>query len=184
MPSESCLKKFGEQLPTELRQRFGNQIQAIHRDAFDPWIEVAAAGLVDVCRTLRDESPWQLDMLNCITGIDYFTSDPKQAAKVDWQPHLQVVYHLSSIQQKHSLVLKVRLPRWKDDREGELPELPTVSGIWSTAELARARGVRSDGSAVPGSPGPVPHSVPGGLGGASVAQGLRNAAGIPRDSRA
>ena len=99
MPSESCLKKFGEQLPTELRQRFGNQIQAIHLDAMDPWIEVAAAGLVDVCRTLRDEAPWQLDMLNCITGIDYFTSDPKQAAKVDWQPHLQVIYHLSSIRE-------------------------------------------------------------------------------------
>ena len=133
MPGESCLTQFGDRLPTELRKRFGDRIEAIQVDAIDPWIEVSAAGLVDVCGMLCDEPPWQLDMLNCITAIDYFAADPKQAAKVDWQPHLQMVYHLSSIRQKHSLVLKVRLPRWKDDQEGELPELPTVSGIWSTA---------------------------------------------------
>ena len=69
-------------------------------------------------------------MLNCITAVDYFEPDPKKAAKVDWQPHLEVVYHLSSISKKHTLVLKVRLPRWKDDQEGELPEVPTVSGVW------------------------------------------------------
>ena len=40
-------------------------------------------------------------MLNCITGVDYFEPDPKKAAKVDWQPHLEVVYHLSSVPHKH-----------------------------------------------------------------------------------
>ena len=36
-------------------------------------------------------------MLNCITGVDYFEPDAKKAAKVDWQPHMEVVYHLSSL---------------------------------------------------------------------------------------
>jgi NADH-quinone oxidoreductase subunit C len=33
-----------------------------------------------------------------------------------------------------SLVVKVMLPRWKDDVPGEIPEVPTVSGVWSTAD--------------------------------------------------
>ncbi len=39
-------------------------------------------------------------MLNCITGVDYFEPDPKKAAKVAWQPHLEVVYHLWSVPQQ------------------------------------------------------------------------------------
>jgi NADH-quinone oxidoreductase subunit C len=33
-----------------------------------------------------------------------------------------------------TLVLKVILPRWKHDVPGELPEVPSVSNIWSTAD--------------------------------------------------
>ena len=51
-----------------------------------------------------------------------------------WQPHLEVVYHLWSVPNKNSLVLKVMLPRWKDDQQGELPEVPSVAGVWSTAD--------------------------------------------------
>ena len=32
------------------------------------------------------------------------------------------------------LVLKVILPRWKDDDPGALPEVPSVSGVWPTAD--------------------------------------------------
>jgi NADH-quinone oxidoreductase subunit C len=35
---------------------------------------------------------------------------------------------------RHRLVLKVMLPRWKGGIEGQLPELPSVSAVWSTAE--------------------------------------------------
>jgi NADH-quinone oxidoreductase subunit C len=35
---------------------------------------------------------------------------------------------------KHSLVLKVKLPRWKNDVPGELPEVPSVAHIWATAD--------------------------------------------------
>jgi NADH-quinone oxidoreductase subunit C len=73
-------------------------------------------------------------MLHCITGVDYFEPDPKKASKNDWQPHLEVVYHLSSLVTKTTLVLKVILPRWKNDTPGELPEVPSVAGVWSTAD--------------------------------------------------
>jgi NADH-quinone oxidoreductase subunit C len=117
-----------------LQSRFGSHITGSNLQAIDPWIEVAAAGLVEVCTYLRDDAELRLDMLNCVTAVDYFEPDPKKAAKTGWEPHLEVVYHLSSTVKKHSLVLKVMLPRWKDGVEGQLPEVPSVARVWSTAD--------------------------------------------------
>ncbi|HEY2841081.1 MAG TPA: NADH-quinone oxidoreductase subunit C, partial [Pirellulales bacterium] len=58
----------------------------------------------------------------------------KKAAKADFQPHLELVYHLWSIPNKTSLVLKVMLPRWQNDVAGQIPEVPSVAGVWSTAD--------------------------------------------------
>lgn len=121
-------------LMQRLHQRFAQRIVGGNLEAVDPWVEVTADGLPAVCRYLRDEPDLRFTMLNCISGVDYFQPDPNKAARVDWEPHLEVVYHLSSLTHKHRLVLKVRLPRWKDDVEGRLPEVPTVSGVWSTAD--------------------------------------------------
>jgi NADH-quinone oxidoreductase subunit C len=117
-----------------LQQQFGDKITGSNLEAIDPWIEVAPGGLVDVCRYLRDQPDLRFTFLNCISGVDYFEADPKKAAKTGWQPHLEVVYHLWSFQNKASLVVKVMLPRWKNGVEGEIPEVPTVSGVWSTAD--------------------------------------------------
>ena len=124
----------GQGFLDRLKQEFGDRITGANLQAIDPWIEVSPAGLVDVCTYLRDQPDLRFNMLNCISAVDYFEADPKKAAKVDWQPHLEVVYHLWSLPQKTSLVLKVMLPRWKDDRPGELPEVPTVSNVWRTAD--------------------------------------------------
>jgi NADH-quinone oxidoreductase subunit C len=124
----------GQALVDRLKKKFGNLITGSNLQAIDPWIEVAPQGLVEVCTYLRDDSELRLDMLNCITGVDYFEPDPKKAAKTGWEPHMEVVYHLSSTVKKHSLVLKVMLPRWKDGIAGEIPEVPSVAGVWSTAD--------------------------------------------------
>ena len=124
----------GEQFVANLQKKFGGKIVGHNLEAIDPWIVVAPEGLVEVSAYLRDEPALAFDMLNSIAVVDYFEPDPKKAAKAGWDPHLEVVYHLSSIQKKHTLVLKVMLPRWKDDQEGVLPELPSVSGVWSTAD--------------------------------------------------
>ena len=116
-----------------LSQRCDPWITGGNAEAIDPWIEVAAEGLPEVCRLLRDDPDLRMNMLHCISGVDYFEPDEKKAAKVPWQPHVEVIYHLSSLVHKHRLVLKVHLPRWKDGVEGQLPEVPSVSSIWSTA---------------------------------------------------
>ncbi len=112
----------------------GHAVVGSNAEAPDPWIEVTVDGLLDVCAALRDDATLQMNMLHCISGVDYFEPDEKKAAKVDWEPHLEVVYHVSSLEQRHRVVLKVSLPRWKDDVEGQLPEIPSVSPLWSTAD--------------------------------------------------
>ena len=47
---------------------------------------------------------------------------------VDWKTHLTMVYHLSSTQHRHTLVVKAKLDR-------DHPEIETVSDIWRTAEF-------------------------------------------------
>jgi len=117
-----------------LSERFGRWITGSDLEALDPWIELSAEGLPEVARFLRDDPQLQMNMLNCISGVDYFEPDEKKAAKVDWRPHVEVIYHLSSMTHKHRLVLKVLLPRWKDDVAGQLPEVPSLSAVWSTAD--------------------------------------------------
>ncbi|MEM8945572.1 MAG: NADH-quinone oxidoreductase subunit C [Planctomycetota bacterium] len=124
----------GQAFVDQLKQKFGDKIADANFENIDPWIVVTPDGLVDVCKYLRDEPSLAFDYLNSITGVDYLHTDEKKAAKAGWDPHMEVVYHLFSMKHKHSLVLKVMLPRWKDDQEGVIPELASVSSVWSTAD--------------------------------------------------
>jgi NADH-quinone oxidoreductase subunit C len=124
----------GPSLVDQLKQKFGDLITGVNLENVDPWIEVAPNGIVVVCSFLRDEPSLAFDYCNSVTAVDYFEPDEKKAAKVTWQPHIEVVYHLFSMRHKHSLVLKVLLPRWTGPGLNELPEVPTVSGVWSTAD--------------------------------------------------
>ena len=118
----------------KLKKKFGDKITGTNSQAIDPWIEVNPESLVEVCTYLRDDPELKLEFLNCITVVDWLETDPKKAAKAGFEPHLELVYHMSSISKKHSLVLKIMLPRWKDDVPGELPEVPSVNRVWRTAD--------------------------------------------------
>ena len=124
----------GQSFIQTLVDKFGDKIAGSSLDAIDPWIDVVPDGIVDVCEYLRDSDGLKFDFLNCITAVDFFEPDPKKAKKVSWEPHIELVYHLSSIELKHTLVVKVNLPRWKDGEEGQLPEIESVAGVWRTAD--------------------------------------------------
>ena len=83
---------------------------------------------------LRTDEQLKMDMLNCITAIDYLLTDPKKAKKADFDPHIEVVYHMSSISLKHSLVMKTKVERWRDGVEGQCPRVASVSQVWRTAD--------------------------------------------------
>ena len=117
-----------------LEQKFGPKIKAKKADVLDPFVAVEAGDLLDVCRYLRDDPKLKFDLLNCITGVDYFEPDAKKAPKAGFEPHVEVVYHLQSFTHRHRFVLKVILPRWKGDQPGQLPEAPTLTGVWGSAD--------------------------------------------------
>jgi NADH-quinone oxidoreductase subunit C len=123
-----------QDIHAELNRTLGTWLVTQDLEAIDPWIEIKPEGLIEVCRYLRDERALWFDMLHCITAVDYFEPDPKKAAQAGWQPHLELLYHLSSTVERHRLVLKVGLPRWRNDQPGELPEVASVCELWSTAD--------------------------------------------------
>ncbi len=133
-----------------LRQLWPHLVIDAKLDAIDPWIEILPSGLLQVCGTLKDEPSLAFDFLHLITAVDYFQPDPKLAAKTDWQPHLELVYHLSSMVHGHRLVLKTTLPRWVDQADDRLPEIDSVGRLWPTAlwherEVFDLSGVRFSG---------------------------------------
>ena len=118
-----------------LEGQFGAAITAKNLDGFDPCVTVDPASLVAVCTFLRDDPRLKFEMLNDITGVDYLEPDAKKAAKAGFEPHLEVLYHLSSFTfPGRRFKLKVSLPRWKGDVPGQLPEVPTVCGVWRAAD--------------------------------------------------
>ena len=65
---------------------------------------------------LRKEEAMNFDYMFCLTCVDY-------------PEHMMMVYHLRSMNQKHEMVLKVKI----DDREN--PAVDTLCDIWRTAEF-------------------------------------------------
>ena len=124
-----------EDLHKLLVGEFGeSKITGSNFTAKDPWIEVAENAIVDVSRFLKHDERTQFDHLNDLCGVDYFEPDPKKAAKFNHQPHVQVVYHLTSYSLRHRITVKVKVPRWKDDSTKTLPDVPSVASVWAIAD--------------------------------------------------
>jgi NADH-quinone oxidoreductase subunit C len=117
-----------------LEGKFGPKIKSKNTEALDPFVVVEPADLLEVCRFLRDDSRLKFEILAVISGVDYLEIDPKKVAKAGFDPHVEVVYHFQSFTHRHRFVLKVMLPRWKGDKAGELPELPSVTPLWASAD--------------------------------------------------
>jgi len=109
-------------------------------------VELSADHLLEVCKILRDESPFGFDELMDVSGVDYLdyglsewrteattasgysrATDPIEKERViPWdKARYGVVYHLLSIANNHRLRLKVYLA-------GE-PQLPSLIDLWASA---------------------------------------------------
>ncbi len=84
-------------------------------EASDEWVIIRPDLLLQVAQFLKATPGLEFNYLNCITGVDYLD-------------YLEVVYHLTSMEHNHSLVLKVRCSR-------EKPEVPSVVSVWRGADL-------------------------------------------------
>ena len=122
-------------IATLVQSQFGAAVTGVAMAGPDLSVTVEADHLVEVCTFLRDDPRLKFEMLNDVSGVDYLEPDAKKAAKAGFDPHVEVVYHLSSFTfPGRRFTLKVVLPRWKNDTPGELPEVPTVSGVWPAAD--------------------------------------------------
>jgi NADH-quinone oxidoreductase subunit C len=104
-----------EELKKVLQEKFGAESVVPTTDlAGDPFVTVAAAKIVEILTFARDDARLGFDCLSNLTGVD---------APPD---HLDVVYHLFSYPLRHSLTVKVRVPK-------SSPRLPSVEQIYPTA---------------------------------------------------
>ncbi|WP_308379381.1 NADH-quinone oxidoreductase subunit C [Parapedobacter tibetensis] len=112
-----------ERVKTLLIGQFGEQvIVAEERSGLQPSLVIDKELLQDVCLFLRDGEETYFDFLSCISAVD----DGVEAGT------FTVVYHLASIPYKHQLTLKVVV---QNDRQlNNLPVVPSVTGVWRTAD--------------------------------------------------
>ncbi|HMO35378.1 MAG TPA: NADH-quinone oxidoreductase subunit C, partial [Gemmatales bacterium] len=96
-----------------VQEKFGKQVLATQSSALDPYLVLEVGGWPSIALWLRDDPRLQMDILNCISFVDYLETEPSKVAKAGFEPHVEVVYHLSSFVHRHRLVIKLLLPRWK-----------------------------------------------------------------------
>jgi NADH:ubiquinone oxidoreductase subunit C len=104
-------------LTEELKTKITELLPAATFEEGGEWlnINVEPAHWLPFAQSLRHESSLFFNYLFCLTCIDFRT-------------HLTMVYHLSSTQYRHIIVIKIKLDRNK-------PAVETVSAIWRTAEF-------------------------------------------------
>lgn len=75
--------------------------------------------LVEICAALRDTPALRYDYLADVTAVDW----------PDRIPRFDVVYHLLSLETRARVRLKVRVGQAEEDA----PAVPSVQGVWPTA---------------------------------------------------
>ncbi|HLI79956.1 MAG TPA: NADH-quinone oxidoreductase subunit C [Candidatus Binataceae bacterium] len=95
------------------KEKFGDRILEIVDKKPDPFMVVDPSALVEICQYLKDDSATAFDCLSNESGVDY-------------KDRIEVVYHLFSYQNRHQVVLKVKLPR-------DGPTVPTLENVWKSA---------------------------------------------------
>jgi NADH-quinone oxidoreductase subunit C len=135
-------------LVTALQQRFAEQIDEVSEAQGEVTIEVDAQYLLDISQLLRDEAPFQFDMLMDLCGVDYtdyglvewvtdmateegFSRGVEPQAQrqriARWdKPRFAVVYHLLSTTLNQRLRMRVFC-----QQESSL--IDSVAGVWSAA---------------------------------------------------
>ena len=107
-----------EHVEQRLRERFPDV--AFERQAGeavrDHTLFLPAEHLVEVCTFLRDDPGLAFGMLSWMGGVDLLPGVPR----------FECVYSLLSLEHNARFTLKVRVPE-------EQPKVPTVVGVWPTA---------------------------------------------------
>lgn len=98
----------------------------------DPYLVVPADRILEVCKLLEVMDQFSFDCLSNLTAVDRPGKAPSGSAgggggSSPSEDKFEVVYHLFSYKNRHSLTLKVYLPR--DDTA----HVATVEGLWGAS---------------------------------------------------
>lgn len=104
----------------EIDKTFGLDIVKIVETGLQDTLLVQRERLPEICLWLRDHPAFYFDFLANITAVDYFP-----------ESRFAVVYNLSSIPFQLQLTIRVEIEQGRSQEE--LPEVPTVSSVWCTA---------------------------------------------------
>jgi NADH-quinone oxidoreductase subunit C len=116
-----------------LRERFSDDVTAVHAWRGDLTAVVTTGRLVEICRFLRDDPAFAFDLLSDLTAVDYLGSVPR----------FEIVYHMKSLTHGHRLRVKVKVS--EDDAR-----VPSVVDVWRGADWLEREtwdmyGIRFDG---------------------------------------
>lgn len=109
------------ELHTYLAERF--TVEAVTAN-FLPYLTVQADELVALGQFLRNDERLFFDLLACVTAIDNGLE----------KNTMEVIYNLTSIPYGHDLMLKLTIPRQNPADAQALPNVPSLSGVWRTAD--------------------------------------------------
>jgi NADH-quinone oxidoreductase subunit C len=147
-------------LADQVRERFQDRLQSSRVDLGELTLEVAPGHLLEVCQALRDEAPFAFEILIDVCGVDYLdfgraeweTTEASErgfsrgvaegeagrlrAIEADLsveqdartERRFAAVYHLLSVSNNQRIRVRCFAPA-----EG-LPVIPSVTGIWNSAD--------------------------------------------------
>jgi NADH-quinone oxidoreductase subunit C len=102
----------GQELSKTISEQFPSSIIDSQKDS----LVIKPEFIAGVIRFLKETPGFDFNMLNSITGVDYFD-------------YFEIVYHLTSINNNRSLVLKTRA------YGRENPIVPSITGIYRGADF-------------------------------------------------
>ena len=105
----------GPQLRDKIERQFGGKVRDGGFSHGMQSLLVDPDRIVDLCRHLKDDPELRFDFLSDICGVDHHPEENR----------FEVVYHLYSIPFKSRVRIKCRA--------GDPPKVPTVVGVWRTA---------------------------------------------------
>jgi NADH-quinone oxidoreductase subunit C len=142
------MSKKSERLAARIGERFGDSAELLHGAAGELTLVVAPAGLLTVAMALRDEEGLEFAMLVELAGVDYLTYglDEWKTLKAtesgfsrgvmrgsppvspDTPKRFAIACHLLSL----SLNQRLRVRCYPEP--GDPPRLPSLTGVWPSAD--------------------------------------------------
>ena len=117
----------GKELAERLEQALPNSVEEWYESA----VWVMPSRIAEIARFLHDESSLDFQYLNSISAVDFIE-------------YFEVIYHLTSLDQQHTAVVKAKV------YGREAPSLPSVYQVWRGADFQEREiwdlmGVRFEG---------------------------------------